>query len=64
MASIVEQSLEQVLPAVEARRHRLALTLPETPAFILGDPEVAGPGGRRTRPASTITWSGRSTPRS
>ena len=37
IAGIVEQALEQVRPVIEARRHRLAVTLPAPAAFILGD---------------------------
>jgi PAS domain S-box-containing protein len=39
IARIVEQALEQVRPAIEARGHRLALSLPASAAFILGDPK-------------------------
>jgi PAS domain S-box-containing protein len=37
VARVVEQALEQVRPAIEARGHRLALSLPASAAFILGD---------------------------
>jgi PAS domain S-box-containing protein len=37
IARIVEQALEQVRPVIEARHHRLAVTLPAPAAFILGD---------------------------
>jgi PAS domain S-box-containing protein len=37
IARIVEQAVEQVRPVIEARRHRLAVTLPAPAAFILGD---------------------------
>jgi PAS domain S-box-containing protein len=39
VARIVEQALEQVRPSIEARGHRLAVTLPAPAAFILGDPK-------------------------
>ncbi len=37
IARIAEQALEQVRPALDARGHQLAVTLPSPPAFILGD---------------------------
>jgi PAS domain S-box-containing protein len=39
IAVIIQQALEQVRPVIDARGHRLAVSLPEPKAFIDGDPK-------------------------
>ncbi|MEC4722299.1 PAS domain S-box protein [Noviherbaspirillum sp. CPCC 100848] len=37
MADIIADAVEQVTPLIESRRHRLAIQLPEEPAYVQGD---------------------------